>query len=77
MSNLVNVEAIDSVLVISIDRPARRNAITHAVSVAIAAAMEEADVELLPVVDDAQTFIGVVLADDILKLDEILDETGG
>jgi CIC family chloride channel protein len=41
------------------------------------AAMEEADVELLPVVDDSQTFIGVVVADDILKLDEILDETGG
>jgi CIC family chloride channel protein len=41
------------------------------------AAMEDADVELLPVVDDAQSFIGVVMADDILKLDEILDETGG
>jgi len=41
------------------------------------AAMEEADVELLPVVDEAETFIGVVVADDILKLDEILDETGG
>ena len=40
-------------------------------------AMEEADVELLPVVDGSQTFIGVVVADDILKLDEILDETGG
>lgn len=41
------------------------------------AAMEEADLELIAVVDDSQTFIGVVVADDILKLDEILDETGG
>ncbi len=41
------------------------------------AAMEGADVELLAVVDADGNFIGVVRADDIVKLDEILDETGG
>lgn len=41
------------------------------------AAMESADIDVLPVVDSSGAFIGVVAADDILKLDEILDETGG
>lgn len=41
------------------------------------AAMETADVELLAVVDDAGTFVGTVDASEILKLEEILDETGG
>ncbi|MCY3850782.1 MAG: chloride channel protein [Acidimicrobiaceae bacterium] len=40
------------------------------------AAMEEARVDLLAVTDASGAFIGVVTEDDILKLDEILDETG-
>lgn len=40
-------------------------------------AMETADIEQLPVTDADRIFIGVVRADDIVKLDEILDETGG
>ena len=32
---------------------------------------------MLPVVDEAGTFLGVVTADAILRLDEILDETEG
>lgn len=35
------------------------------------------DTDQLPVTDDDGTFIGVVRADDILRLDEILDETEG
>ncbi len=35
------------------------------------------DTDQLPVTDDDGTFIGVVQADDILRLDEILDETEG
>jgi hypothetical protein len=41
------------------------------------AAMEKADCELLAVVDDGGSFIGTVDAAEILKLEEILDETGG
>jgi CIC family chloride channel protein len=41
------------------------------------AAMERADAEILAVVDDGGTFIGTVDAAEILKLEEILDETGG
>lgn len=37
--------------------------------------MEEHDLEVLPVVDSTGRFLGVVSADTILKLDEILDET--
>ncbi len=40
-------------------------------------AMEEAGVEVLAVVDGDGTFVGIVNELDILKLDEILDETGG
>jgi predicted transcriptional regulator len=40
-------------------------------------AMEKADVDVLAVTDAEGAFIGMVSADDILKLDEILDETGG
>lgn len=40
-------------------------------------AMESADIEQLSVVDNDGNFIGVVRADDILKLDEILDQTEG
>ncbi len=40
------------------------------------AAMEASDIDILAVTDGEGTFIGVVTADDILKLDEILDETG-
>jgi IMP cyclohydrolase len=39
--------------------------------------MEAADMELLAVTDGDGAFIGIVTADEILKLDEILDETGG
>jgi len=35
------------------------------------------DTDQLPVTDDDGSFIGVVQADDILRLDEILDETEG
>jgi hypothetical protein len=41
------------------------------------AAMERADTGLLAVVDDSGAFIGTVDAAEILKLEEILDETGG
>ncbi|MCB0996632.1 MAG: chloride channel protein [Acidimicrobiales bacterium] len=41
------------------------------------AAMEAADIDILPIVDPSGIFVGLVAADDILKLDEILDETGG
>ncbi|MGI9621508.1 MAG: chloride channel protein [Acidimicrobiales bacterium] len=40
------------------------------------AAMDSADIEILPVTDSDGTFVGVVRAEDILKLGEILDETG-
>ena len=39
--------------------------------------MGEADVDVLAVADADASFIGVIREDDILKLDEILDETGG
>lgn len=41
------------------------------------AQMDANDTDQLPVTDDDGTFIGVVRADDILRLDEILDETEG
>jgi CIC family chloride channel protein len=40
------------------------------------AAMETADSDVLAVCDANGTFIGIVAEDDIVKLDEILDETG-
>ena len=40
------------------------------------AAMESAHTDILAVTDPAGSFIGVLRADDILKLDEILEETG-
>ena len=40
-------------------------------------AMEDAHVDVLAVVDAEGRFIGILRADDILKLDEILEETGG
>lgn len=39
------------------------------------AAMEQADIDLLPITDNEGTFIGTVGADDIVKLDQILDDT--
>ena len=39
------------------------------------AVMEAEDLEVLAVVDDEGQFLGVVTADTVLKLDEILDET--
>ncbi|MCY4273570.1 MAG: chloride channel protein [bacterium] len=41
------------------------------------AQMDANDTDQLPVTDDDGTFIGVVQADGILRLDEILDETEG
>ncbi|MYE67421.1 MAG: CBS domain-containing protein, partial [Acidimicrobiia bacterium] len=40
------------------------------------AAMDAADVEMLAGVTADGSFVGLVLEDDILKLDEILEETG-
>jgi signal-transduction protein with cAMP-binding, CBS, and nucleotidyltransferase domain len=40
------------------------------------ALMEQADVDLLPVLD-GETFVGVVTTTEILKLDEILGQTSG
>ena len=40
------------------------------------AAMESNHTDILAVTDSAGSFIGVLRADDILKLDEILEETG-
>ena len=40
-------------------------------------AMEAYDLDVLPVVDVTGRFLGVVTTDDILKLDEILEETEG
>jgi len=39
------------------------------------AAMETADVDLLPVVDSEAHFVGVVTTDEVLRLDEILGQT--
>jgi predicted transcriptional regulator len=39
-------------------------------------AMERAGAEVLAVVDDAGAFVGIVRTDDVLRLEEILDETG-
>ncbi|HSL58086.1 MAG TPA: chloride channel protein [Acidimicrobiales bacterium] len=41
------------------------------------AAMERSGIDVLPVTDSEGTFIGVVQSTEIVKLDEILDETGG
>lgn len=41
------------------------------------AAMEAGDTDLLAVLDDSDSFIGVVAEAEIVKLGEILDETGG
>ncbi|MEQ8841433.1 MAG: chloride channel protein [Acidimicrobiales bacterium] len=41
------------------------------------AAMEMSSTDVLAVTDGDGNFVGVVTADEILKLDEILDETGG
>jgi predicted transcriptional regulator len=41
------------------------------------AAMDESQTDVLAVTDGEGHFIGVVTEDEILKLDEILDETGG
>ncbi len=40
-------------------------------------AMDSADIDQMAVTDNEGNFIGVVRADDILKLDEILDQTEG
>ncbi len=58
----------------SVDHPTARPTWTLRDAVA---AMEKADVDVLAVIDDDGTFIGTVNELDILKLDEILDETGG
>lgn len=41
------------------------------------AAMDADDIDVLAVTDERGTFIGVVTEDDVVKLGEILDETGG
>jgi CIC family chloride channel protein len=41
------------------------------------AAMEAADVDILPVADGDGAFVGLVSESEIVRLDEILDETGG
>ena len=41
------------------------------------AAMDRGDVDQLAVTDGHDVFIGIVRVDDILKLDDILDQTGG
>ena len=41
------------------------------------AAMEDYEIDVLAVTDESNAFIGVVYEEDILKLDEILEETGG
>ena len=38
--------------------------------------METADVDQLPVVQDNGGFVGIVSTADLLKLDEILEQTG-
>ena len=40
-------------------------------------AMEAADIDVLAVTDSGGNFIGVVTEDDVVRLGEILDETGG
>ena len=40
------------------------------------AAMESSGTDLIAVTDSEGTFIGLVAEEDIVKLDEILDETG-
>ena len=41
------------------------------------AAMDAGETDILAVVDDNESFIGVVAEAEIVKLGEILDETGG
>ncbi|MDZ7731716.1 MAG: CBS domain-containing protein [Acidimicrobiia bacterium] len=41
------------------------------------AAMESAGVERLAITDPDGTFVGMVSESEIVRLDEILDETGG
>ena len=41
------------------------------------AVMDADDIDVLAVTDEGGTFIGVVTEDDVVKLGEILDETGG
>lgn len=41
------------------------------------AAMDQSGWDLLPVVDGSQSFVGLVQASEIVKLESILDETGG
>jgi CIC family chloride channel protein len=41
------------------------------------AVMDADDIDVLAVTDESGTFIGVVTEDDVVKLGEILDETGG
>ena len=40
-------------------------------------AMERHDLEFLPVTDSEGHFVGIIDADEVLRLDQILDETGG
>ena len=40
-------------------------------------AMGDAEADVLAVTDNDNAFIGLLREDDILKLDEILEETGG
>ncbi len=40
-------------------------------------AMERHDLEFLPVTDREGHFVGIIDADEVLRLDQILDETGG
>ena len=41
------------------------------------AAIDDSDIDVLPVADETGYFVGVITADAIVRLDEILDETGG
>lgn len=60
--------------IMHVDLPAGRPSWTLRDAVA---AMEDARVELLAVADADGTFVGVVREAEIVKLDDILDETGG
>lgn len=73
----INRDEWDTVLVESVairDTPIAKPSWTIRDAVA---AMDQSGWDLLPVVDDSDSFVGLVQASEIVKLESILDETGG
>lgn len=60
--------------IVTPDLPAARPSWTLGRAMAV---MEDADIEVLAVTDDSGIFIGTIDSAEVLKLEEILEETGG